>query len=76
MLVKVMNGLIYDFTPDHKEKRHLSCHEADRIAQANGMDYAESFVKKFDKKGVISLDPNTLEIQNNAQKFISNIERG
>ena len=36
---------------------------------------AESFVKKFDKKGVISLDPNTLEIQNNAQKFISNIER-
>jgi hypothetical protein len=56
MKIKIKNGLIYEVIGPRNE-RMLNCPEADQIAQANGLCYAENMVTKYQGK--------TLEIGRN-----------
>ena len=56
MRIRIKGGLIYD-----DRGRDVNCIWADKIARANGDDYAEQFVKKNEGKTVL-IDDKTLKI--------------
>ncbi len=61
MKVVVTKGLM--FRGDANRKNMMDCYEADSIAQANDMLYAERITKEYDGK--------TLDINNETKKIIS-----
>ena len=54
-MITVKNGLIYHINGDIEKA--FGCFEADRIALANDLVYAERFVEKYNGK-VLELDSN------------------